>query len=69
MATWVIIGNIFLILVIIAAAIAIIADYRKHKDDESISPEDLKQLRRNYFRVAMFLAIWLLYTHIERFFN
>ena len=38
MATWKIIVNSFLILVILAASIAVIADYRKHKDDESISP-------------------------------
>jgi len=69
MATWVIILNIILTLVILAAAVLIIADYRKHKNDESISPEDLKELRRNYFRLAMFLAVWLLYVHVERFFN
>ena len=37
MATWKIIVYVFLILVILIASIAIIADYRKHKDDESIS--------------------------------
>jgi len=69
MATWLIIGNVFLIIVILAAAVLIIADYRKHKNDESISSEDLKDLRRKYFRLAMFLVVWLLYSHIERFFN
>ena len=38
MATSKIIVNSFLILVILAASIAVIADYRKHKDDENISP-------------------------------
>ena len=38
MATWKIIVNYFMILVILAASIAVIADYRKHKDDENISP-------------------------------
>jgi len=69
MATWKIIVNVFLIIVILAATIGIIADYREHKDDESISPEDLKELRRGHFRTAMFVAIWLLYVHIGRFFN
>lgn len=69
MATWEIILNSFLIIVILVATIAIIADYRKHKDDESISPKDLKELRRNYFRFAMLVAAWLLYVHVMRFFN
>jgi len=69
MSTWLIIGNIFLIVVILAATVTIIVDYRKHKNDESISPEDLKELRRNNFLVGMFLAVWLLYVHVERFFN
>ena len=38
MATWKILANSFLILVILAASMAVIADYRKHKDDENISP-------------------------------
>ena len=53
MATWKIIVNSFLILVIlviVAASIAVIADYRKHKDDENISP-------------------WLLFVHVVRFFS
>ena len=53
MATWKIIVNSFLILVILAASIAVIADYRKHKDDENISPEALKELRRSHFTFAM----------------
>jgi len=69
MSTWLIIGNILLILVILAASVAIIVDYREHKNDESIDSEDLKNLRRNYFRLAMLTAVWLLYIHIERFFN
>lgn len=69
MATWKIVLNVYLIIMILAATIGIIIDYRKHKDDESISPEDLKKLRRGNFRLALFVAIWLLYIHIGRFFN
>ena len=69
MATWEIILNSFLIIVILVATIAIIADYRKHKDDESISPKDLKELRRNYLRFAMLVEAWLLYVHVMRVFN
>ncbi len=69
MATWEIIVNVFLIIVILVAAIAIIADYREHKNDESISPEDLKALRRSHFKFAMLVAAWLLYVHVGRFFN
>ncbi len=69
MTTWRIVFNVFFIVVIIGATIAIIADYRKHKNDESISPEDLKELRRSHFKFAMLVAAWLLYHHIGRFFN
>lgn len=69
MTTFINIINVFLIIVILGATVAIIADYREHKDDESISPDDLKQLRRSYFRIAMFVAAWLLYVHVGRFFN
>lgn len=69
MTTWRIVFNVFFIVVIIGATIAIIADYRKHKNDESISPEDLKELRRSHFKFVMLVAAWLLYLHIGRFFN
>lgn len=69
MATWRIIVNSFLILVILAASIAVIADYRKHKDDENISPEALKELRRSHFTFAMLTAVWLLFVHVVRFFS
>lgn len=69
MATWAIIVNVFLIIVILAVTAAIIADYREHKDDETISPEELKSLRRGNFRLTMLLAVWLLYEHLGRFFN
>jgi hypothetical protein len=69
MATWKIIVNSFLILVILAASIAVIADYRKHKDDENISPEALKELRRSHFIFAMLTAVWLLFVHVVRFFS
>ena len=69
MATWKIIVNVFLIVVILIVTTAIIADYFKHKDDETISPEDLKALRRSHFKFAMLVAAWLLYVHIGRFFG
>lgn len=69
MAAWEIVLNVLLIIIILAATIGIILDYREHKDDESISPEDLKKLRRSDFRLALFVAVWLLYIHIGRFFN
>lgn len=69
MATWRIIINVFLIIIILGATIAIIADYREHKNDESISPEDLKKLRRSHFTFAMLVAAWLLSVHVGRFFS
>ena len=69
MATWEIVLNVLLIIIILAATIGIIIDYREHKDDESISPEDLKELRRSDFRHSMFLIVWLLSIHIGRFFG
>lgn len=69
MATWKIIVNIIVTIVILLATIVIIANYLKHKDDESISPENLKSLRRSHFFFAMLVAVWLLIDHISRFFN
>ena len=68
MATWRIIVNVFLIIILVAT-IAIILDYREHKDDESISPKELKDLRRSHFKFAMLVAAWLLYVHVDRFFD
>ena len=56
METWKIITNV------------VIVDYIKHKNDESISAENLKQLRKSHFIFAMLVAIGLLYSHICRFF-
>ncbi len=41
MATWIIIVNVFLIIVILVAAIAIIADYREHGYFMSMSADSL----------------------------
>ena len=45
METWKIITNVTLIVIILAFTVVVIVDYIKHKDDESISAEALKQLR------------------------
>lgn len=68
MATWAILFNGFVILFVLVSVIAIIVDYRKHKDDETISPQELKRLRRNHFMCAMLIGIWILLVHIKRFF-
>ena len=49
METWKIITNVTLIVIILAFTVVVIVDYIKHKDDESISAEDLKQLRKSHF--------------------
>ena len=68
METWKIITNVTLIVIILAFTVVVIVDYIKHKDDKSISAEDLKQLRKSHFIFAMLVAIGLLYSHICRFF-
>ena len=68
METWKIITNVILTVIILALTVVVIIDYIKHKDDESISAEDLKQLRKSHFIFAMLVAIGLLYSHICRFF-
>ena len=68
METWKIITNVILAVIILAITVVVIIDYIKHKDDETISAEDLKQLRKNYFVFAMLVAIGILYSHICRFF-
>ena len=49
METWKIITNVILTVIILALTVVVIVDYIKHKDDESISAEDLKQLRKSHF--------------------
>lgn len=68
METWKIIINAILTVIILALAVIVTVDYIRHKDDESISAEDLKQLRKSHFIFAMLVAIGLLYSHICRFF-
>lgn len=68
METWKNITNVTLIVIILAFTVVVIVDYIKHKDDETISAEDLKQLRKSHFTFAMLVAIGLLYSHICRFF-
>ena len=68
METWKIITNVILTVIILALTVVVIVDYIKHKDDESISAEDLKQRRKSHFIFAMLVAIGLLYSHICRFF-
>ena len=68
METWKIIINITLTIIILALTVVVIVDYIKHKDDETISAEDLKQLRKSHFIFAMLVAIGILYSHICRFF-
>ena len=57
METWKIITNLILIVIILALTVVVIVDYIKHKDDESISAEDLKPLRKSHFIFAMMVAI------------
>ena len=68
METWKIITNVIISVIILALTIVVIVDYIKHKDDETISAEDLKQLRKSHFIFAMLVAIGFLYSHICRFF-
>lgn len=49
METWKIIINVILTVIILILTVVVIVDYIKHKDDESISAEALKQLRIGKF--------------------
>ena len=68
MVTWKIITNVILTVIILVLTIVVIVDYIRHKDDETISAKDLKQLRKSHFLLAMLVAIGLIYSHICRFF-
>ena len=68
MGTWKIVTNVIVTIIILTLTVVVIVDYLKHKDDETISAEDLKQLRKSHFIFAMLVAIGLLYSHICRFF-
>ena len=58
METLKIITNVILTVIIFVLTVVVIVDYIKHKDDETISTEDLKQLRKSHFHIKMkYLAI------------
>lgn len=61
--------NIFLTIVILAVGIILIIDYIKNKDNVNLSPEEIKEMRKNYFKASMLIFAFLLLEHIERFFN
>ena len=68
MKTFALIWNIFSIILFAALGVIIIIDYRKTKDNTEISPEDLKQLRKNYFFLLMLLCLTLMFEHFNRLF-
>lgn len=68
MKTFALIWNIFSIILFAALGVIIIIDYRKTKDNAEISPEDLKQLRKNYFFLLMLLCVTLMFEHFNRLF-
>lgn len=61
--------NIFLTIVILAVGIILIIDYIKNKDNVNLSPKEIKEMRKNYFKTSMLIFAFLLFEHIERFFK
>ena len=61
--------NIFLTSVILAIGIVLIVDYTKNKDNVNLSPDEIKAMRKNYFKTSMLIFAFLLLEHIERFFR
>lgn len=61
--------NIFLTIVILAVGIILIIDYVKNKDNTNLSPDEIKVMRKNYFKTSMLIFAFLLLEHIERFFR
>jgi len=59
--------NIFLTIVILAIGIVLIVDYTKNKDNINLSPDEIKTMRKNYFKTSMLIFAFLLLEHIERF--
>lgn len=54
-----------IILFVVLGVVAII-DYCKTRDNDEISPEDLKILRKKYFFLLMFLCATIIVDHIDR---
>lgn len=69
MKTFSLIWSIFVIALILFVCALQIIDYRKTKDDRTISPEDLRELRKRYLRVVLILGAILLLDHVERLVN
>ena len=61
--------NIFLTIIILAVGIVLIIDYIKNKDNVNLSPDEIKEMRKNYFMTSMLVFAFLLLEHIERFFR
>ena len=61
--------NIFLTIVILAIGIVLIVDYTKNKDNVNLSPDEIKEMRKQYFKTSMLIFAFLLLEHIERFFR
>jgi len=61
--------NIFLTIVILATGIVLIVDYIKNKDNVNLSPDEIKEMRKQYFKTSMLIFAFLLLEHIERFFR
>lgn len=60
------IWSIFVIILILSICTMKIIDYRKTKGDKTISPEDLKDLKKRYLKVVLILGAILLLEHIKR---
>ncbi|MDO5443700.1 MAG: hypothetical protein Q4G10_08525 [Bacteroidia bacterium] len=52
------------VLVLVVCVFAII-EYRKTKDEESISPEDLKQLKKSHLRMTLLIGAALILENIK----
>ena len=65
MKTFSTIWYIFIIILVLFVCINSVIEYRKTKDEETISPEDLKELKKNHLKMTLLIGVTLIFEHIK----
>lgn len=65
MKTFSTIWYILIIILVLFVCINSVIEYRKTKDEETISPEDLKKLKKNHLEMTLLIGVTLIFEHIR----
>lgn len=65
MKTFSTIWYILIIILVLFVCVNSVIEYRKTKDEETISPEDLKKLKKNHLEMTLLIGVTLIFEHIR----